>query len=409
MNIWVVNQYALAPDGTGGTRHYSFAKSMNSRGHNVTIVASDVNYVTKKSTRLKGREQTKLEKLQGVQFLWLRSREHQTNFGRILGMLIFATEVIKQLSKAVDTPPDCIIGSSPNLFAAFGAYLLARKHRAIFVLEVRDLWPQSFIDLKVLPSWHPLILVFKLIERFLYKNSDQVVTLLERSIDFICKRGAKRENIIFIPNGVDFDLIPPTLLETQNKTLTFMYAGSHGVPNDLDFILDVINEVNARGYMDRCAFRFIGDGPKKSSLLKKKESLNLRNVSFEPSVPKENIYELLNEADVFLLSMPNSPLYKWGFSLNKLFDYMAMRRPVLFFNEAEYDPILLAQAGISVKYRDVSSGANGLVEILKMPANRRRELGLNGRKYIEANHNIHNLSKLLETKIESLLHNRRSK
>ena len=397
MKLWIVNHYAIAPDDAGGTRHFSFAQKLSEKGHDVTIIASSANYLSKKDERLAPGEKMQLQFYGNVKFLWVKTPGYSTNLGRVWSMIWFAITFLISVPKFLKTKPDCILGSSPHLFSALAALFAARKYKARFVFEVRDLWPQSFIDLNILAKHHPLVILLGLIERVLCKNSDAVITLLPNSFEYLISKGAKKETIFWIPNGVDLSLLPPETPVKPGPIKTLMYVGAHGIPNDLDFIIDTITEVNRRGLQDKFRFRFIGDGPVKDALIMQAKKAGLVNVSFEPPVAKHLVYKQLSEADAFVLAIRESPLYKWGFSLNKIFDFLAMGRPIALFSSADYDPISDANAGLTVKSREISSAANALINMIELSDQERTRLGENGKKYINERHSIEELSKKMES------------
>lgn len=161
MNIWIINQYAIPPDTAGITRAFVMARELIAHGHDVTIIASSFDHVSRTEKRLKSREGWKIEIFEGVRFLWLRTPAYSGNgLARVWNMSVFAVKALVEPSKHLLKEPDIIVGSSPHLFGALAAERLATRLNVPFVLEVRDLWPQSLIDLGNLsrgtPSCPPL-------------------------------------------------------------------------------------------------------------------------------------------------------------------------------------------------------------------------------------------------------------
>src|SRR5690606_10302552 len=143
----------------------------------------------------------KREVCEGVDFLWLRTPEYGGNgLGRMANMLVFAARTRVLLPRIIPVPPDVVIGSSPQPFAALAAERLAQRLHVPFVLEVRDLWPESLVDVGNFSSHHPLILVLRRIERHLYRKADHVICLLPGAEAFIRSRGARADRITLVPN-----------------------------------------------------------------------------------------------------------------------------------------------------------------------------------------------------------------
>src|SRR5690606_8761321 len=125
--------------------------------------------------------------------------------------------------------PDVVMGSSPHLFGALAAERVARHLGVPFILEVRDLWPQSLIDLGGLPNNNPLVVVLALIERYLYRRADRIVTVLRTAVRHRGANGGRLEEVAGLPNGVDLGSVPEVKSVTPASGLfTVMYAGTHG-------------------------------------------------------------------------------------------------------------------------------------------------------------------------------------
>lgn len=401
MNVWIINQYAVAPTEPGGTRHYSLAKELTERGHSVTIIAGGFNHATRQKTHLQDKELWRQENIGGVSFLWLSVPLYSGNsVRRLRSMLAFSIRVWKRLGLSSLEKPDVIIGSSPHPFAALAAERLAARYGVPFILEVRDLWPQTLIDLGRLTNRHPLVWLLSVIERYLYKRSNKIITLLPKAVDHLMMKGVDAHKVVWLPNGVDLSLCPPPAEVTSKPVLTVMYAGSHGLANALDSILDAARILKQDGWQDRITFRLIGDGPAKPSLEKRAVAEQLGLVTFEKPVAKTEIYRVLQEADCFIMSLKDSPLYRWGISLNKMFDYLAIGRPIVFGANTPANPVLEADAGIVVKPEDSLAMANAIRTIAEMPIAERSDMGLRGRQYAEA-HSMTVLGGQLESVLRS--------
>src|SRR3989304_4922894 len=267
MHVWIVNQYAYTPDHCTGTRHWSLARRLVEVGHRVTVVSSSFFHSARRETRLRPGELYRREMAEGVTFLWLRTPPYEGNsLARLRNMLTFAWRVWRRCGLSDEPRPDVVVGSSPHLFAAWSAQRLARFYRAPFVLEIRDLWPETFVSLGVMSSWHPLVQVFGRIERYLYRTSDRILSLLPGAADYIVKHGGTADKIEWLPNGIDLSLVPPPPPTPQNDKFTLMFAGSHGAANGLDQLLDAAKMLQARPLGERIRIRLLGDGPEKSRL-----------------------------------------------------------------------------------------------------------------------------------------------
>ena len=406
MNLWLVNHYAILPQQAGGTRHYTLARELVERGHQVTIVASSFDHTTRQEMHLRDGAPSRLEVVDGVRFLWLRTPPYSGNSARRLwNTMVFARKVLGLRAADLGGPPDVVLGSSPHLFAAWAAERLARRHRVPFVLEVRDLWPQSLVDLGSFSEGHPFIRWLEYIERSLYRRASRIVTLLPGAGEHIAQKGGSDERVVWIPNGVDLRLLPSPSPPESRESLTFLYAGAHGLANHLGYLLEAIHHARRLRPELPAHFRFVGDGPEKPALIQRARELGLENVAFEDPVPKNRVFEVLASADAFLVALQDTPLYRWGISLNKIYDYLAMARPiVLAAPDSVYNnPIEEARAGLTAPSNNPEAYAKRLVELAETPAEERWQMGLRGRAYVEQNHSVPRLATRLEETLRAAI------
>lgn len=401
MKIWIVNHYAIPPNQPGGTRHYSLSRALIDRGHEVTIIAASFDHMTREETRLQAGEQARLEVLGDVPFLWVRASPYQGNgLDRLKNTLTFSKRFPAKASQLLGEKPDVILGSSPHLFAADTARKLARKWNIPFVLETRDLWPQTLIDIGNLKPGHPMVRWMAAIERRLYREAKQIITLAPLAVNHIARCGGTCEKTCWIPNGIDLSLLPSPQPPPSQGVFTLMHAGSHAVSDGLETLLVAALLLQSKGLQAR--FRFIGDGNAKASLIQHAKSLGLHNVSFEDPVPKSDIYRLLAQADAFVVNVKDSPLFKYGASFNKFFDYLAMARPTVIAANIPRNPFVESGAGIQTPPDQPEAMANAIEQLMAFTPEERAEMGLRGRRYVEEHHDTRALGARLETLLQEV-------
>jgi glycosyltransferase involved in cell wall biosynthesis len=403
LRIWLINQYAIPPSQAGGTRHFSFARELIRRGHEITIVASSFDHVSRTETRLFGRQRSVLEIVDGVPFLWLRTPAYfQNPIPRIWSMVCFASKVWRRLGASGIGRPDVVIGSSPHLFAALAAFKIARHFQVPFVLEIRDLYPESLLHIGNVSRHHPFLRTLAGIESFLYRRADQIWTLLPNAADYIAARGGALEKIFWLPNGVDLNLMPePRPPAGSRDSFTVMYSGTMGFVYRLDTLLDVAALLEREENKRPVVFRLLGEGPEKARLQKRVQVERIRSVQFDPAVPKAQVFRSLQIADALIAILRNLPLYQYGISLNKLYDYMAAARPIIFGINCSYNPVAESRAGLSVSAEDVPDIANAIKELMASSPEERWRMGMRGYEYVKKNHNFSHLTDKLE---DSLAH-----
>lgn len=394
MNIWIFNHHTLTPDMSGGTRHYDFAKELTKRGHKVTIVASSFHYSKYQEMKEYGDREYLLESIDGIDFIWIKTPAYFGNgIGRVKNMLIYTFKVLKIIPKLNLSKPDIIIGSSVHLFAVWAAYKLAQKYKTPFIMEVRDLWPQTLIDMGI-SKWHPFILLLGWLERYLYKKADKIISNLPYAYDYI-GQFVEREKFIWISNGVDLSNIKYVPKE-QSEKFVISYIGAVGVANNLQILLDAAKKL--QGKKDVC-FTIVGDGAEKEKLRKFVKENNLQNVSIKKSVPKSEVSKILENSDVLYFNLKDSPIFNYGISSNKLFDYMASGRVIIFSTNARNNPIKDANAGYTIKPDNADLLKEAILEIYNLPNEERIKIGEKIRAYAEDNYSI----EILTDKFENLL------
>jgi len=326
-----------------------------------------------------------------VPFLWVRTPPYSGNTAaRVWNMSVFSWRVFQLATSPFLVnwgKPDVVWASSPHLFTGLAGERLARRLKIPFLFEVRDLWPESLIALGGLSPRHPFILTLDQIERYLYRNADHIVTLLPLASEYIQAKGADPNKISWLPNGVDLENVPQPEPPEPKDEFTILYAGTHGLANGLDILLDAAAILSEKKQAQHIRFRLVGDGPEKPRLRSRAEQLGLRNVSFEDPVPKQDVYRLLASGDALVAILKDADLFsKWGVSPNKIFDYMAVARPVLFAISAPANPVEEAGAGIAVPSNDPVAIANAVLKLAQMTPQERWEMGLRGRRYVEEKH-----------------------
>jgi glycosyltransferase involved in cell wall biosynthesis len=398
VRIWIVNYTALPPGEPGGTRHYSFARELGHRGHEVLVVASSFHYVARRPLRLADGGSYLFEEVEGVQFLWLQAPSYRdSRLARAWSWLRFSWRVWREVGLRELAPPDVVLGSSPYPFAALAAERVATRHGVPFVLEVRDLWPQTLIDLGKLSPRHPFIVLLDLLERCLYRRAEQIVSLLPEAAEYMGRKGADPDAVVWIPNGVDLEMVGDPSPPGDGGPFTVMYAGAHGLSNTLDLVLDAAGLLLRDGWgADRLTFRFVGDGPYKHRLQERAGREGLANVVFDPPVPKREVYGVMQEADAFVRPLEDSPLYRWGASPNKLFDYMACARPIVYGSASRSNPVEQAGAGLTVPPGDAGALAEAVTQLASMPIEERRSMGRNARAHVESNYALGHLAVRME-------------
>lgn len=408
-SLWIFNHYAIAPGDVGGTRSYDLAKELKSMGWEVTIFAATFNHQTRRQEHFDNGRDSKIEDYNGIRFVWVKTPVYNGNgLKRIINMLAFYGRS-RNLANAM-TRPDAVIGSSVHPFAALAAYETARHHKSHFLFEVRDLWPQTLVDIGSISPKHPLVWALRRLERFLYRRAQKIIVLLPRAADYLLPLGVPPSKIVYLPNGVDLtrydgSLTPlPSDLENILTTLPgkmlVAYTGSHGLANGLDTLVDAAASLRD-GNVSEVHFLLVGDGPEKKRLQKRVNDEGLSNVTFCDSIPKESIPSLLKRVDIGIDFTIPSPLYRFGISPNKDFDYMAAGLPILMSGTAVANPVEEC-GGIVLPEGGAKTVAEALIR-LAGDRNALPSIGRRAREYAEKNHSMAVLGRRLSDTLASVI------
>ena len=267
------------------------------------------------------------------------------------------------------------------------AWRIARRLKARFIFEVRDLWPQILIDIGAIGEKSPTTKILRAMESFLYRNADRIIYLWPRANEYLRSRGVEEEKLIFLPNGVDLSRFKEVSSPiSSDGNFRIMYAGAHGRANALDVIIDAAYEVQKMGVRE-IIFTLVGDGPEKIRLMKRAWDKNLKNVEFWDPVPKERMPEVLERADAFILHIERAEVFKYGISPNKLFEYMAMGKPVIFAVNSTYNIVEESGCGLTIPPRDPKALADAAISLFKASPQKRKSMGVMGRQYVQKEFN----------------------
>ncbi len=398
MRIWIVNHYALPPGATGGpSRHLGLARALSARGHDVTVVASAFDHYTRRPHReLRGRP-TLVEPIEGIRYVWIATPPYAGTAGRVRNMVAFARAAARHGARLPIGRPDVVLGSSPHLLAAVAARRLARRFEVPFVMEVRDLWPQSLIDLGEMGASNPAMVVLRHLERSLYRSADHVVAVPPGAGAYIADHGGAPERLSHIPNGVDLAAwpVPTPAPSVDGRAFTVVYAGTLGHANGLELAVEAARLLEADGERG-IRIRLVGAGPERDRLLADLRRGGGSVLSIEDAISTSRIPELLAGADACLMLLRDSPVFRWGISPTKLFEYFAAGRPVVFCVRTPTNLVADVDGGVTAEPGDARSLADALLRLRDVPEHERAAMGSRLRAYAEGNHGFDALAADLE-------------
>ncbi len=389
MKLLLIHQVFASSQDAGGTRHFELGQRLLENGDALTVVTSQISYLTGQPLHPEVKGLVYRENIKGIEILRAYAPAvHNRSFTwRILGFIIFSiTSIWAGLRSG---PVDLVMGTTPPIFQAVSAWILARLRRKSFLLEVRDLWPEFAIDMGVLRN--PILKAFaRWLERFLYRHSDRILVNSPAYREYLLGKGIAGTKIEFVSNGVDIDMFDPAgrgeairqQFGLDGKVLV-VYAGALGMANDLGTVLRAADLLRDRPEIH---FLFVGDGKERINLEREAEHLALPNVTFVGAVRKEQMPQVLEAADICTATLMNIPMFAMTYP-NKVFDYMAAGRPtVLAIDGVIRQVIENAEGGMFVPPGD-PGGLASAVERLANDPDLRTHMGRSARSYVAENFN----------------------
>ena len=382
MRILLIHQAFCGTADPGGTRHYELAERLVAAGHCFCVVTSPYSYLT-------GQRKSQQSTIPGIEVQYAPTLPglHRSYLRRVFVFLSFTiTSVFVALRSEA---PDVVVGTSPPIFQALAAWMIAALRRRPFLLEIRDLWPEFAINLGLLRNrWW--ISLARGVERFLNRRAHHIVVNSPGYRDYLLKRGISEAKITVIANGADVTRFNPDdrgdSFRREHRfdgKFVVLYAGATGFANNLDCLLQAAAEL---GDYREILFVIVGDGKELPHLRHETESLRLENLRFIPAQPKQRMPEVLAAADVCVAILRNIPMFRLTYP-NKVFDYMSAGRPTIVAIDGAIREVIEASGGGKfVQPGDPCALAQAILELCNSPELRTR-MGINARAYVSAHFN----------------------
>ena len=413
MKIIVLHQFFLEKSGGGGARWNEMTKTWAEQGHEVTVIAGMVNYITgKKPDQYKGKYfYTDKQFYKGVDVIRCHvSEAYNVNFaGRLWAYFSFVFSSIWAGLFLAKGKYDILIVSSPPLFVGITAYVLKLFRNIPFVFEIRDLWPESAIDTGVVTNG-TIIKFAYWFEKFIYKRASLINVLTPAFRDkLIAEKNVSKEKIILIPNASDFSLAesimdnfdPVEFRKEQGYENKFVitYLGAHGVANHLIQIVEAAEKLRDT----EVVFQLIGSGMQKEMLQKEVRNRNLTNVVFIDPVPKKEVFKYILASDMGASILAKNDTFKTIYS-NKTFDYMSCKKAIfLAIDGVSRELIEKANCGIYVEPENIEDIVRGVRKSLLL-GSELETMGRNGYDYAKMHFDRQELAGKYIREIEQFLH-----
>lgn len=396
MNILYLDHYAGSYLHGMEFRPFLMARHWVEEGHSVTIVASSFSHLRGQNPDLMGKKYLD-ETIDGVRFFWIHGNPYNGNgMDRVHNILSFVKGLYRyQKEITANWKPDVVIASSTYPLDMYPAVHLASRCGARVVFEVHDLWPMSPMEVGGMSKYHPFIQVMQRAENYAYTHSDFVVSQLPHAQEHMQAHGMQPEKFTYVPNGVEAadwklpeqpeDGVYYELLQQFREEGWFLvgYAGAHSASSALDAFVEAGLKLKGK----KIKLIMVGQGPEKARLQQKINDLGLRDtVESLEAVRRSQVPGLLSQFDALYIGTSKQPVFHYGISPNKLFDYMMAEKPIIYAIEYENNAVEKSGCGISIPAENSEAIAKAAIRLAEMKPEKLQKMGMRGKEYVLKNH-----------------------
>ena len=353
MRILFLSNYFPPEVNAPATRLYEHAKRWVLDGHDLEVLTSAPNFP--EGHIYEGYENRfSREIVDGINVTRVPMfvTENKGTLRRTLSYLSFMTSAYWHINRV--QKPDIVVATSPQFFAAVAGYFAARRFRVPFVLEIRDLWPESIVAVGAVKR-NAIIRLFERIEHFLYRKADHIIVVTRSFKRFIAAKDIDAQKISVLKNGADLDTWNAPLESGKMSDLRMQYdlddrfvvsyIGTIGMAHRADILLEAAQSCQDPDVV----FMVVGAGAKRAALEERTKELKLSNFRLLGKVSKDEVRYILALTDISVVHLKKSALFKTVIP-SKIFEAMATQTPIILGVEGEArDIILEANAGLPIE------------------------------------------------------------
>ena len=236
LRIAYVCHYFVPEPAAPAARVHEFSRAWSRAGHQVRVITAFPNHPSGQIPEHYRGRLWATECLDGITVLrcWLYAVPNEGVARRALDHLSFMLTAVlfgmPRLGKV-----DVVVASSPTLFSALAALVIARLKRVPFVLEIRDLWPEAIVGLGLMSPGRGLRML-QALARFLYARAARIVVVTESFATELQAQGVAPDKVVVVPNGADTRLFSPDVDGARTRAdlgldqgFVVAYVGSHGL------------------------------------------------------------------------------------------------------------------------------------------------------------------------------------
>ncbi|MCK5146221.1 glycosyltransferase family 4 protein [bacterium] len=396
MKILYYSQYFPPEMGAPAARIYEMSKRWVVAGHDVAVMTAFPHHPIGRlydGYKVKSFD-SEIEEGIRVYRNWIYIAANKGKLKRIISYFSYAVSSVFNVFRV--SKPDVIIATSPQFLCAISGYCASKIKRVPFILEIRDVWPDSIVAVGAMEEGF-IVGILRKIELFLYRKSSHIVVVTHAFKRYMVDHGIPEGKITVITNGVNPNLFfpmenapLPEALKNKNGEFVVTYVGTHGMAHALTTVLNVAKE-----FEGRICFVFIGEGAEKSQLLQKKEQENISNVLFIDRIDRAEVPQWIAASDLCLVHLKKTPLFETVIP-SKIFEVMGCGKPLLLGTAGESRAIVAdAKAGLFFTPEDEAELKVALQHALDNPEEVKK-LGKNALEYVKKHYDLSMLARRYE-------------
>ena len=389
MHILFLSNYFPPEVNAPATRLHEHARQWVADGHTVDVLTSVPNFPEGEvydgyENRLTEEERDGIRVTRVPMYI-------SPNEGVIQRVLSYVSFMLSACWYAGRLPTlDVLVATSPQFFAALAGYVVARRKDVPFVLEIRDLWPESIVAVGAM-SRNFIIRFFEWVERFLYRKAAHIVVVTDSFKEAIAEKGISQDKISVIKNGIETEwwnqpLDESRLAELQHEhalkgKFVASYIGTIGMAHRADVLLEAARRCDDPDIV----FMVVGTGAKREELEARQAELELDNFRLVDKVPKDQVPYLLALSDASVVHLRDDPLFETVIP-SKIFEAMATATPIVLGVRGEARGLVEnAEAGIAIPPEEPGALVDA-VRRLKENPEFHAEVAENAYKYVRTHY-----------------------
>ena len=388
-SLFFINQYSSTPAVGLGGRSFYLAKSLQEKGYDVLLVMSSNHHLLRRKPDFKGLWHK--ENFDGLNILWLKTFNYKkaNSLLRVVNWFLFA--LYMPFLSCLKLKPSILHYSSPSPVAFIGVWLLSKMIRAKTCLDIRDVWPDTFVNIGGVSKRHPFVKVLYWIEKFSAVKADKITSNLSNYSMRLSELRVASNKFEWVSNGVsENDILYSykhsdiTLPDFCTGKFVVGYTGTFGEANALPHMLEAAELLVEN---KEIIFLLVGRGKEQCDLEHICKEKKLSNVYFHEAVAKKDIYKLQSLCDVLCVGAKPCPLYKYGVAPNKLYEYMYSGVPVIYYIDSpHYSPVLDAACGEEVSSDDAIGLSEAIIKIKNKSPDELNSMAKSGKAYVQKHH-----------------------